>query len=84
MVDAKEGFFQLQARTKSAQGNSTQATIFSAGAAQEENTSIVEVRVKQGGKCESFHFNPLISNIKLPILLSCWHTLVTAETGRIS
>ena len=28
--------------------------------------------------------NPLISNITLQILLSCCHTLLTAETGRIS
>ena len=32
----------------------------------------------------SFHFNPLISNITLQILLSCCHTLLVAETGRIS
>ena len=50
MIDAQNGTFQLQARTKLAQGNSTTATIFSAGAAKEENTSTIEVRVKQGGK----------------------------------
>ena len=49
MIDAQNGTFQLQARTKLAQGNSTTATIFSAGAAKEENTSTVEVRVKTGG-----------------------------------
>ena len=50
MIDAQNGTFQLQARTKLAQGNSTTATIFSAGAAKEENTSTIEVRVKKGGE----------------------------------
>ena len=50
MIDAQNGTFQLQARTKPAQGNSTTATIFSAGAAREENTSTIEVRVKEGGE----------------------------------
>ena len=50
MVDAQNGTFQLQARTKFAQGNSTTATIFTAGAAKEEDTSIIEVQVKQGGE----------------------------------
>ncbi|XP_068725626.1 mucin-like protein [Montipora capricornis] len=49
MVDGQDGKFQLQARTGLAQGNSTTATIFIAGAAKEENTSTVEVRVKPGG-----------------------------------
>ena len=50
MIDAQQGTFQLQARTKLAQGNSTIATIFSAGVAQERNTSTIEVRVKVGGR----------------------------------
>ena len=50
MIDAQNGTFQLQARTVLAQGNSTTATIFSAGAAKEENTSTIEVRVREGGK----------------------------------
>ena len=50
MIDAQNGTFQLQARTAVAQGNSTTATIFSAGAAKEENTSTIEVRVKEGGE----------------------------------
>ena len=50
MIDAQNGAFQLQARTKAAQGNLTTATIFSAGAAKEENTSTIEVRVKEGGE----------------------------------
>ncbi|XP_073234800.1 mucin-like protein [Porites lutea] len=49
MIDAQDGVFQLQARTSLAQQNSTTATIFSAGAAKEENTSVVEVKVKKGG-----------------------------------
>lgn len=49
MIDAQNGTFQLQARTSLAQGNSTTATIFAAGAAKEESTSAVEVRVKKGG-----------------------------------
>jgi len=50
MIDAQNGTFQLQARTKTAQGNSTVATIFSAGAAKEDNTSTIEVQVKEGGE----------------------------------
>ena len=50
MIDAQNGTFQLQARTTLAQGNSTTATIFSAGAAKEENASTIEVRVKEGGE----------------------------------
>ena len=50
MIDARDGTFKLQARTGLAQGNSTIATIFTAGTAKEENTDIVEVRVKKGGK----------------------------------
>jgi len=49
LIDAQHGTFQLQARTTLAQGNSTTATIFSAGAAKEVDTDIVEVRVKSGG-----------------------------------
>lgn len=55
MIDAVDGTFQLQARTGLAQGNSINATIFTAGAAKEENTSIVQVKVKKGGK--SFLFD---------------------------
>ena len=45
MVDADNGSFILQARTVLAPGNRSIATIFSAGAAKEYNTSKVEVRV---------------------------------------
>lgn len=45
MVDADNGTFILQARTVLAPGNRSIATIFSAGAAKEYNTSKVEVRV---------------------------------------
>lgn len=50
MIDAQNGSFQLQARTGLVKGNSSAATIFTAGAAKEENTSTVEVRVRKGGK----------------------------------
>ena len=50
MIDAQNETFQLHARTTPAQGNSTTATIFSAGAAREENTSTIEIRVKKGGE----------------------------------
>ena len=53
MIDAQNATFQLQARTGLAQGNSTTATIFTAGAAKEENTSTIEVRVKEGGEGQS-------------------------------
>lgn len=60
MIDAKQGTFQLQARTTLAQGNSRTATIFAAGVAQETNTSTIEVRVKVGGKSSvniSLHYS---------------------------
>lgn len=50
MVDAKNGAFRLQARTVVAPGNLSIATVFSAGAAKEDGTSKVEVRVKKEGK----------------------------------
>ena len=50
MIDAQNGTCLLQARTDLARGNSTIATIFTAGAAKEEDTWIVEVNVKKGGK----------------------------------
>ena len=50
MLDAQSGTFQLQARTGMASGNSTTGTVFVAGAAKEENTTTVEVRIKENGK----------------------------------
>ena len=44
MVDADNSSFILQARTVVAPGNLSIATVFSAGAAKESNTSTVEVR----------------------------------------
>lgn len=44
MVDACNSSFVLQARTVLAPGNLSIATVFSAGAAKESNTSTVEVR----------------------------------------
>ena len=52
MLDAQSGTFQLQARTGQARGNSTTGTVFVAGAAKEENTTTVEVRIKKNGKGE--------------------------------
>ncbi|XP_067053673.1 fibrillin-2-like isoform X3 [Acropora muricata] len=49
MLDAESGTFQLQARTGLAQGNSTTGTVFVAGAAKEENTTTVEVRINKDG-----------------------------------
>mgnify|MGYP000164551958 FL=1 len=50
MLDAQSGTFQLQARTGMASGNSTTGTVFVAGAAKEENTTTVEVRITKNGK----------------------------------
>ena len=50
MVDGKNGTFKLQARTVLAPGSRSIATVFSAGAAQENGGSKVEVRVKSGGE----------------------------------
>lgn len=49
MVDARNGFFKLQARTKLAKGDGT-ATVFSAAAAKENNTSVVQVDLEDGGQ----------------------------------
>ena len=48
MIDVKDGFFQLQARTKTAKGGGT-ATVFSAAVAKEENSSTVQVELKEEG-----------------------------------
>ena len=78
MIDARDGTFQLQARTGLAQGNSTIATIFTAGTAKEENTDIVEVRVKKGGKIPfknvnvtflSLPFTNLVGNFQVTMIL---------------
>ncbi|XP_068760013.1 mucin-like protein [Montipora capricornis] len=48
MVNAKNGHFELQARTKLAKGGGT-ATVFAAAVAKEVNTSAVQVALKDGG-----------------------------------
>ena len=61
MVDANNGSFTLQARTVLAPGNLSIATVFSAGAAKEYNTSKVEVRaINESKKTRVFCF---ISNV---------------------
>jgi len=50
MVDADNSSFILQARTVLAPGNRSTATIFSAGAAKEYDTSTVEVRAMNDSK----------------------------------
>lgn len=61
MVDANNGSFLLQARTVLAPGNLSIATVFSAGAAKEYNTSKVEVRaINESKKTRVFCF---ISNV---------------------
>ena len=49
MTDARDGFFQLQARTKLAKGGGT-ATVFSAAAAKEGNSSVVQVELNDAGQ----------------------------------
>lgn len=48
MVDARDGFFQLQARTRLAKGGGT-ATVFSAAVAKERESSSVQVNLKEEG-----------------------------------
>ena len=48
MVNAKNGSFELQARTKLAKGEGT-ATVFAAAVAKEVNTSSVQVALNDGG-----------------------------------
>ena len=49
MINVKDNFFQLQARTKLAKGGGT-ATVFSAAVAKEQNTSIVQCNLKEEGE----------------------------------
>lgn len=49
MVDVKDGMFQLQARTKLAKGEGT-ATVFVAAVAKEDDTSTVQVNLKDEGQ----------------------------------
>ena len=49
MVDAKDGFFQLQSRTQLAKGGGT-ATAFSAAVAKEREGSTVQVNLKNRGQ----------------------------------
>ena len=49
MVDAKDGFFQLQSRTQLAKGGGT-ATVFSAAVAKERESSTVQVNLINGGQ----------------------------------
>ena len=51
MADVENGFFQLQARTKKAKGDS--ATVFSAAVAKETNTNKIEVGLNNTGKDRS-------------------------------
>jgi len=55
MVDARNGFFKLQARTKLAKGDGT-ATVFSAAAAKENDTSVVQVDLEDGGQLIVLYF----------------------------
>ena len=51
MINVKDNFFELQARTKIAKGGGT-ATVFSGAVAKEHNTSIVQCNLKEEGeKC---------------------------------
>jgi hypothetical protein len=49
MLDARQGFFQLQARTTRAKGDGT-ATVFCAAVAKERNTSTVQINLGKEGK----------------------------------
>lgn len=49
MADARNGSFQLQARTKLAKGDGT-ATVFSAAAAKEDGSSVVQVELEDAGQ----------------------------------
>ena len=49
MINVKDNFFQLQARTKIAKGGGT-ATVFSGAVAKEHNTSIVQCNLKEEGE----------------------------------
>ncbi|XP_031551134.1 mucin-like protein [Actinia tenebrosa] len=53
MLDAKDGFFQVQARTRLAKGDGT-ATVFCAVVAQERNASKVQVNLEREGSFTLF------------------------------
>jgi hypothetical protein len=63
MLDAKDGYFQLQARTKPAKGEGT-ATVFSGAVAKERNTSTVQVTLADNGKNVAFSFKTNFTNSK--------------------
>ena len=48
MIDVKDGFFELQARTKLAKGGGT-ATVFAAAVAKQQNSSTVQASLKDEG-----------------------------------
>ena len=48
MIDVRDGFFELQARTKLVKGGGA-ATVFAGAAAKEQNTSSVQVVLKEEG-----------------------------------
>ena len=49
MLDAKGGFFQLQSRTRLAEGEGT-ATVFCAAVVKESNSSAVQVSLSRDGE----------------------------------
>ena len=49
MINVKDNFFQLQARTKLAKGGGT-ATVFSSAVAKEQNTNSVQCNLKGEGE----------------------------------
>ena len=66
MLDANNSLFQVQVRTQLAPGD-VKATVFSAGAAQEVNSSKVEVRLADGGEWTRHNVQYPIRNIEFGV-----------------
>ena len=65
MINVKDNFFQLQARTKIAKGGGT-ATVFSGAVAKEHNTSIVQCNLKEEGE-KRFDSNNIIRTVNFSL-----------------
>jgi len=50
MLDVRDGFFQLQSRTRLAKGEGT-ATVFCAAVMKERNSSTLQLNLETNGKC---------------------------------
>ena len=84
MINVKDSFFQLQARTKLAKGGGT-ATVFSAAVAKEQNTSIVQCNLKEKGekRLDSTYCNNMTREANFFLNLPA-HTTTRSKLPRVA